>query len=189
MCSCQVTQRLSAVSGLKKTSHQAPSKLPAVYTLGDSVPFQRPSEFAAVRIAPLHPPPLGFGLRITAVILSSFLVCSDKKIINELPVLFVAVIISPAGNKEINKGLYSGTSSFAVGARSIRAKRAVSCACPVVRRLLYPINLSAEASSSDGYGDEPLTLQRSRSFGSFPPKDERTERGEEGPLCDQRLCI
>lgn len=34
--------------------------LPAVNTLGDSVPFQRATEFAAVRIAPLHSPPFKF---------------------------------------------------------------------------------------------------------------------------------
>jgi len=34
--------------------------VPAVNTLGDSVPFQRATEFAAVRIAPLHSPPFRF---------------------------------------------------------------------------------------------------------------------------------
>lgn len=34
--------------------------VPAVNTLGDSVPFQRATEFAAVRIAPLHSPAFRF---------------------------------------------------------------------------------------------------------------------------------
>lgn len=75
-----------------------------------------------------------------------------------------------SGNKEINKGLYSGTSSFSVSAGSISPNRAVFYVRPVVRRLVHPINLSAEASLFDGYRNEPLTLHGGRSLTSPPLK-------------------
>lgn len=49
------------------------------------------------------------------------------------------LLFAPTGNKEINKGLNSGTSSFAVSAASICPDRAVFYARPVVWRLVCPI--------------------------------------------------
>lgn len=52
----------------------------------------------------------------------------------------MSLLLSPphTGNKEINKGLYSGTSSFSVSAGSIKPEP--RCVL-VVRRPLYPTNL------------------------------------------------
>lgn len=79
------------------------------------------------------------------------------------------LLFFPTGNKEINKGLYSGTSSFSLSADSISPEPRCILR-PVVRQLVYPINLSAEASLCDGYGDEPFTLHRGQSLSSPPPK-------------------